>query len=612
MEVTKGNFAEAASLLEELLPSCAAGVRPRDDGIMDPGHLGTKPEFSDDVQQRYEKMCRIVGEFAVMQVGVCTFHAAPGGGRSPPFNFYVFPDRQSKTRITMYSDTAAFHVDNHMDFTKWYCGGVPFMTEADHAAAKARAVEPAGAAPGGRGSPRPPLTLTRASDKVLVDGAMERARAGRRRRRRRSGDAAELELPPCNSFLRRALCERLEAEFPELAVESRAVEGRDRDRKLAVMRLSATQKAEKPARELREKLRRLDDRAGFLRVWRALCTARKPIIGHNCLYDLLFSYAAFEGALPPTVAGWKAALHGVLPEVWDTKLLSVRSGEYDDTALKNLHQRVRRAAAADRRVHVRRRLWRAVWGGKEACHEAAYDAWMTGVSYYAMRKRGLAPDACRGVCYPMRSVLALRLPTAADESLAPASAALHLSFAPSTPADALLAVLQAELATHPWAVDAAACGALRHTHPIAEIELRWASKTEAFALLPGVAAASLERAAAAARAAGFGALARAQWLEMRAAEREAAAAERAAAAAAAAAAEVPPRRQESEAAAGVASLSLSNGVGTKRPAAAAGDDGGGMAPPPPKRQASGRGAVGVASAWVQRPAGEAILTEFGN
>ena len=149
---------------------------------------------------------------------------------------------------------------------------------------------------------------------MLVDGAMERVRAWEAAAAAGSGDAAELELPPCNSFLRRALCERLEAVFPELAVESRAVEGRDRDRKLAVMRLSATQKAEKAARELREKLRRLDDRAGFLRVWRALCTARKPIIGHNCLYDLLFSYAAFEGALPPTVAGWKAALHGVLPE----------------------------------------------------------------------------------------------------------------------------------------------------------------------------------------------------------------------------------------------------------------------------------------------------------
>ena len=113
MEVTKENFAEAASLLEELLPSCAFVAFDLEmTGIMDPGHLGTKPEFSDDVQQRYEKMCRIVGEFAVMQVGVCTFHAAPGGGFvARPFNFYVFPDRQSKTRITMYSDTAAFHVD---------------------------------------------------------------------------------------------------------------------------------------------------------------------------------------------------------------------------------------------------------------------------------------------------------------------------------------------------------------------------------------------------------------------------------------------------------------------------------------------------------------------
>ena len=456
----------------------------------------------------------------------------------------------------------------------------------------------------GGGSPRPPLTLTRASDKVLVDGAMERVRAWEAAAAAGSGDAAELELPPCNSFLRRALCERLEAEFPELAVESRAVEGRDRDRKLAVMRLSATQKAEKAARELREKLRRLDDRAGFLRVWRALCTARKPIIGHNCLYDLLFCYAAFEGALPPTAAGWKAALHEVLPEVWDTKLLSVRSGEYDDTALKNLHQACAAQLPPTEGCTFADGFGERYGGGKEACHEAAYDAWMTGVSYYAMRKRGLAPDACRGVCYLMRSVLALRLPTAADESLAPASAALHLSFAPSTPADALLAVLQAELATHPWAVDAAACGALRHTHPIAEIELRWASKTEAFALLPGVAAASLERAAAAARAAGFGALTLAQWLERRAAEREAAAAERAAAAAAAAEVAAPAgerggggrrvslalKRRRHEARGG------RRGRRRRRHGAAAAEAAG-----------ERRGAVGVAPAWLQRPAGEARL-----
>ena len=372
------------------------------------------------------------------------------------------------------------------------------------------------------------------------------------------------------------------------------------------MRLSATQKAEKAARELREKLRRLDDRAGFLRVWRALCTARKPIIGHNCLYDLLFCYAAFEGALPPTAAGWKAALHEVLPEVWDTKLLSVRSGEYDDTALKNLHQACAAQLPPTEGCTFADGFGERYGGGKEACHEAAYDAWMTGVSYYAMRKRGLAPDACRGVCYLMRSVLALRLPTAADESLAPASAALHLSFAPSTPADALLAVLQAELATHPWAVDAAACGALRHTHPIAEIELRWASKTEAFALLPGVAAASLERAAAAARAPPASARshsrsgsrgARPSARRRRPSARRRRRRQRLL---------VPPRRQESEAAAGVASLSLSNGVGTKRP------------PPGGRRrrrhgaaaaEAAGerRGALGVAPAWLQRPAGEARL-----
>ena len=346
-------------------------------------------------------------------------------------------------------------------------------------------------------------------------------------------------------------------------------------------------------------------------MWRALCTARKPIIGHNCLYDLLFSYAAFEGRAAADGGGVEGGAARVLPEVWDTKLLSVRSGEYDDTALKNLHEACAAQLPPTEGCTFADGFGERYGNGKEACHEAAYDAWMTGVSYYAMRKRGLAPDACRGVCYLMRSVLALRLPTAADESLAPASAALHLSFAPSTPADALLAVLQAELATHPWAVDAAACGALRHTHPIAEIELPLGVEDGGVRAAPGrrrrVARARRRRRARRRLRARSHSRSGSRCARPSARRRRPSAA----AAAAAAAAEVPPRRQESEAAAGVASLALK-----RRRHEAPGGRGG------RRRRRHGAAAAEAAGerrgrwAWLQRGSNVLLerlgLTEFGN
>ncbi len=38
--------------------------------------------------------------------------------------------------------------------------------------------------------------------------------------------------------------------------------------------------------------------------------AQLPIVGHNCLYDILFLYAAFEGDLPATLAEFKQSIAG--------------------------------------------------------------------------------------------------------------------------------------------------------------------------------------------------------------------------------------------------------------------------------------------------------------
>ena len=59
----------------------------------------------------------------------------------------------------------------------------------------------------------------------------------------------------------------------------------------------------------------LEARAGFLRMWRALDMCSKPLVGHNCMYDLLFMHNAFEGSLPPSLGEFKQSLRRRLPEV---------------------------------------------------------------------------------------------------------------------------------------------------------------------------------------------------------------------------------------------------------------------------------------------------------
>jgi hypothetical protein len=66
---------------------------------------------------------------------------------------------------------------------------------------------------------------------------------------------------------------------------------------------------------VQSKLDDIEQRSGFLRVYRALIDAKKPIVGHNCTYDILFMLANFEGALPETLAQFKARMQDIMPKV---------------------------------------------------------------------------------------------------------------------------------------------------------------------------------------------------------------------------------------------------------------------------------------------------------
>jgi hypothetical protein len=76
----------------------------------------TQPSFGDDGQARYQKMCRVVREYNLIQVGVALFHREGDGSLvARPFNFYVFPPAKSaRGRLVMHSSTAEFHNTNHL------------------------------------------------------------------------------------------------------------------------------------------------------------------------------------------------------------------------------------------------------------------------------------------------------------------------------------------------------------------------------------------------------------------------------------------------------------------------------------------------------------------
>ncbi|KNE67951.1 hypothetical protein, variant [Allomyces macrogynus ATCC 38327] len=75
----------------------------------------------------------------------------------------------------------------------------------------------------------------------------------------------------------------------------------------------------------------------FGKVMDALVAAQKPVIGHSIWFDLLFIWHELVDDLPPTLADFCAAVHGMFPILVDTKYLAYRMFGNAHVALKSLY-----------------------------------------------------------------------------------------------------------------------------------------------------------------------------------------------------------------------------------------------------------------------------------
>ena len=61
---------------------------------------------------------------------------------------------------------------------------------------------------------------------------------------------------------------------------------------------------------------------GFSRVVKALIDSKKPIVGHNCFLDMIKIYNQFYKELPASYKTFKSEIHEAFPSIHDTKFLS--------------------------------------------------------------------------------------------------------------------------------------------------------------------------------------------------------------------------------------------------------------------------------------------------
>uniref|UniRef100_A0A7S4KIZ3 Uncharacterized protein n=1 Tax=Guillardia theta TaxID=55529 RepID=A0A7S4KIZ3_GUITH len=343
-------------------------------------------------------MKRVTEEFNLMQVGLCLFReASPNKLEAFPFNFFVFPAKEVSGRIHMSFSTAHFHVENNMDFNKWISDGVPYMSQQQYVQRLQFLTPQPDAVLSPKRSPRP---LTRPDDKVFVENAVKKLEEWYND----ADNTEELEMPECNYFLYSALTN----EIDKLSGVVRRNKDPEDRRKFVVLVKKATEEEKELMRqkEVEEKKEKLKMHSGFLRVLLLLKEHKKPIVGHNLLYDLLFFFSHFQGSLPDTLEEFKAQLGETFPEIWDTKHLSFQSKQFSDTVLGPLYEKCCENMSG---ISVTIPPDFPGYEQSKQHHEAGYDAYMTGVVFAKLKGDQLALEEYKNRCYLMRSLFAINL-----------------------------------------------------------------------------------------------------------------------------------------------------------------------------------------------------------
>ena len=131
---------------------------------------------------------------------------------------------------------------------------------------------------------------------------------------------------------------------------------------------------------------------GFSLVMAALMEAKKPFIGHNCMYDWLYCYNQFVGELPPTYAEFIKEWYRLFPFTYDNKVLTQNSRHFFKTQLGLLYEK----CTTD---ETYKSMLKFGFDVRNGCgnyngtdllshyHEAAYDAYMTGLVFAMVLKR---------------------------------------------------------------------------------------------------------------------------------------------------------------------------------------------------------------------------------
>jgi poly(A)-specific ribonuclease len=191
--------------------------------------------------------------------------------------------------------------------------------------------------------------------------------------------SSQLELEPCNSFMRKLVYEALSGSKyrNRLDVSTKNVSPSSRDSFLLISKSSVETK-EKTLRDL------VTEASGVSRILQFISQSKKPIVGHNVFLDIIHIVGQFMTSnLPDSYQEYKELVHSLFPEIYDTKFISSTAAFKNLITSSTLEDLIKQLSQ-DPFNTVVFTSERSVPEPGNRYHEAGYDADVTGQCFIFM------------------------------------------------------------------------------------------------------------------------------------------------------------------------------------------------------------------------------------
>ncbi|XP_076040743.1 poly(A)-specific ribonuclease PARN-like [Oratosquilla oratoria] len=373
MEVTRKNF-------KENLPKIKDAIDGADFISIDAEFTGLRRDTTsklcelDTPQERYSKCCEAANDFGMIQFGLTTFryNIEEKQYHHASYCFYVLG--QSREIYTCDSSSLNFLANNGFDFNKLFKDGLSYMSMIEETKRRAELSVSVEAS-----SPSPVKVAEEGAKKFLKDTENTVAAF--------LEDSDEevliINSSKLSGFYRKLIFNNIGAKYPNLLIRTSL---EDFERNVEIRKFGSKEEKEKFVKD--EKIKALDKEVGFTHVVRYMLERNVPVVGHNLILDLMHLITKTIQPLPSNLEDLKQLIRLQLPPIYDTKLLAKDPPfglQILNTSLENLYKECQRRYSPPTLV-VEEGHRSFDCSNDNQCHNAGFDAFMTGVCFLTMVK----------------------------------------------------------------------------------------------------------------------------------------------------------------------------------------------------------------------------------